>query len=176
MASTHAAEIISTNPATGQEIARIATTTPEQLDAAVTRAWHAFHHSGWKSLLPHKRALVLQAIADGLAAEKESLARLQMQDNGKPLGECRGMVESAIGTFRYYAGVCETLETDVTPARGDYVSFTVLEPFGADSKARADMAFVRKLFALGRTAGQEWLHAHRKDVGVRPTINIAENT
>jgi len=130
MASTHAAEIISTNPATGQEIARIATTTPEQLDATVARAWQAFHHSGWKSLLPHKRALVLQAIADGLAAEKESLARLQMQDNGKPLGECRGMVESAIGTFRYYAGVCETLETDVTPARGDYVSFTVLEPFG----------------------------------------------
>lgn len=130
MASTHAAEIISTNPATGQEIARIATTTPEQLDATVARAWLAFHHSGWKSLLPHKRALVLQAIADGLAAEKESLARLQMQDNGKPLGECRGMVESAIGTFRYYAGVCETLETDVTPARGDYVSFTVLEPFG----------------------------------------------
>ncbi len=130
MASTHAAEIISTNPATGQEIARIATTTPEQLDATVARAWQAFHHSGWKSLLPHKRALVLQAIADGLVAEKESLARLQMQDNGKPLGECRGMVESAIGTFRYYAGVCETLETDVTPARGDYVSFTVLEPFG----------------------------------------------
>ncbi|MDR0226379.1 MAG: aldehyde dehydrogenase [Burkholderiaceae bacterium] len=130
MASTHAAEIISIDPANGQEIARIATTTPEQLDAAVTRAWQAFHHSGWKSLLPHKRALVLQAIADGLAAEKESLAQLQMRDNGKPLGECRGMVDSAIGTFRYYAGVCETLETDVTPARGDYVSLTVLEPFG----------------------------------------------
>ncbi len=130
MACPHAADIISIDPANGQEIARIATTTPEELDATVARAWQAFHHSGWKSLLPHKRALVLQAIADGLAAEKESLARLQMRDNGKPLGECRGMVESAIGTFRYYAGVCETLETDVTPARGDYVSFTVLEPFG----------------------------------------------
>jgi NTE family protein len=52
---------------------------------------------------------------------------------------------------------------------------SVLAPFGADSKMRADLAFVRKLFALGRTAGQEWLHAHRKDVGVRPTIKIAEN-
>ena len=124
------AELVSTNPATGAEIARVAITSPEALNATVDRARHAFHHSGWKSLLPHKRALVLHAIADGLAAEKEALARLQMQDNGKPLGECRGMVESAIGTFRYYAGVCETLETDVTPARGDYVSFTVLEPFG----------------------------------------------
>lgn len=131
MAPVNAAnELVSINPATGQEIARVAVTSASELDATVERAWHAFHHSGWKSLLPHKRALVLQAIADGLAAEKESLARLQMQDNGKPLGECRGMVESAIGTFRYYASVCETLETDVTPSRGEYVSFTVLEPFG----------------------------------------------
>ncbi len=128
--SLDSSELISTNPANGQEIARVAVTSAAELDATVERAWQAFHHSGWKSLLPHKRALVLHAIADGLAAEKESLARLQMQDNGKPLGECRGMVDSAIGTFRYYAGVCETLETDVTPARGDYVSFTVLEPFG----------------------------------------------
>ena len=52
---------------------------------------------------------------------------------------------------------------------------SVLAPFGADSKLRADLAFVRKLFALGRTAGQEWLHAHRKDVGVRPSIKIADN-
>ena len=123
-------ELISTNPATSEEIARVPVTSIEELDAAVERAWQAFHHSGWKELLPHKRALVLNKIADGLVAEKESLARLQMADNGKPLGECRGMVESAIGTFRYYAGVCETLETNVTPSRGDYVSFTVLEPFG----------------------------------------------
>ena len=51
----------------------------------------------------------------------------------------------------------------------------VLAPFGADSKMRADLAFVRKLFALGRASGQEWLAAHRKDVGVRPTIQIADN-
>lgn len=125
-----AQEIISTNPATGAEVARVAVTTRPELDAMVERAWHAFRHSGWKSLLPHRRALVLQAIADGLQAEKELLARLQMQDNGKPLGECRGMVDSAIGSFRYYAGVCETIEGEVTPSRGDYVSMTVLEPFG----------------------------------------------
>ena len=52
---------------------------------------------------------------------------------------------------------------------------SVLASFGADSKLRADLAFVRKLFVLGRTAGQEWLHAHRKDVGVRPSIKIADN-
>lgn len=123
-------EIISINPANGEENARVKITSNEELNAAIARAKHAFHHSGWKEMLPHKRALVLSKVADGIAAEKESLARQQMADNGKPIAECRGMVESAIGTFRYYAAVCETLETNVTPSRGDYVSFTVLEPFG----------------------------------------------
>ncbi len=123
-------EIISIDPANGQEIGRVAITTPAELDAAVERAWTAFHQSGWKALLPHKRALVLHKIADGIQAERDSLATLQMRDNGKPRAECYGMVDSAIGTFRYYAGVCETYESDVTPPRGDYVSFTVLEPFG----------------------------------------------
>ena len=52
---------------------------------------------------------------------------------------------------------------------------SVLASFGADSKLRADLAFVRKLFALGRTAGQDWLAAHRADVGVRPSIQLSDN-
>jgi len=123
-------ELISINPATGEEVARVTVTSPNELDAVIERAWAAYSQSGWKSLMPHRRALVLQAIADGIAAEKESLAQLQMKDNGKPIAECRGMVESAIGTFRYYAGVCETIETAVTPSRGEYMSMTVLEPYG----------------------------------------------
>src|SRR6218665_2761902 len=107
-----ASELISIDTANGAEIVRERIPSAHELDAVVARACHAFRHSGWKSLLPHKRALVLHAMSDGLAAEKQALARLQMQDNGKPLGECRAMVESSIGTFRYYAGVCETLQTD----------------------------------------------------------------
>lgn len=125
-----AGELISINPATGLRAGSVPITRTADLDSVVERAWRAFRESKWKDRLPHQRAEVLRAIADRLAAEKEPLARLQMSDNGKPLGECRGMVDSAIGTFRYYASVCETLETAVTPPRGDYVSMTVLEPYG----------------------------------------------
>lgn len=51
----------------------------------------------------------------------------------------------------------------------------VLAPFGADSKARSDTAFVRQLFELGREAGKGWMKVHRRDVGVRPSIKIADN-
>ena len=50
----------------------------------------------------------------------------------------------------------------------------LLEGFGAASKTRADLAFVRQLFALGRAEGERWLGAHAPDVGLRPTINIAD--
>jgi NTE family protein len=43
------------------------------------------------------------------------------------------------------------------------------------SKSRADLGLVRKLFALGRDAGQNWLAAHREDVGRRASMQIAEN-
>ena len=52
----------------------------------------------------------------------------------------------------------------------------VLAGFGASSKTRADLPFVRQLFGLGREAGQRWLRDHRADVGVRPTVNIADNS
>src|SRR5690606_39670599 len=65
-----------------------------------------------------------------LSAERESLARLQMVDSGKPMKECLNMVDSAAGHFRYYAAVCETWQNEVTSPRGEYFSMALAEPFG----------------------------------------------
>ncbi|CAM3660169.1 patatin-like phospholipase family protein [Paracidovorax anthurii] len=53
---------------------------------------------------------------------------------------------------------------------------SVLAEFGASSKMRADLPFVRQLFALGRTAGQAWIAKHHADVGVRPTVKLTDNS
>ncbi len=50
---------------------------------------------------------------------------------------------------------------------------TLLAGFGAASKSRADIAFVRQLFLLGRESGQEWLRGHYHDVGVRATLDFS---
>ena len=50
-----------------------------------------------------------------------------------------------------------------------------LAPFGAASKMRADLVFLRQLFELGREEGKRWLHAHRHDVGVRCTVHSADD-
>ncbi|MGN1056263.1 MAG: patatin-like phospholipase family protein [Comamonas sp.] len=50
-----------------------------------------------------------------------------------------------------------------------------LARFGAASKSRVDMGFLLKLFELGRAQGQQWVHDHRSDVGVRQTLQIVDN-
>lgn len=50
-----------------------------------------------------------------------------------------------------------------------------LSRFGAASKSRVDLPFLWKLFALGRKQGQQWVHDHRHDVGVRQTLQIVDN-
>lgn len=122
--------IRSVNPATGALNATVSGASAADVDRAVTAAAHAYADSGWRALLPHQRARVLTRIAETIDANAESLARSQMLENGKVLAECRAQVASAAATFRYYAAVCETAESAVTPARGNYWSMTVHEPYG----------------------------------------------
>ena len=58
------------------------------------------------------------------------LARAQMRDNGKTLKECRAQAMSAADTFRYYAAVCETFDSEFNTQRGASVTATVYEPVG----------------------------------------------
>lgn len=123
-------EIVSIDPADGSLVGAVPATPPGEIDGVVERAWSAFRTSSWRAMAPQRKALVMQEIARSILAEKETLAHLQMRDSGKPLAECRAMVDSAAGAFRYYAGVVETMETELQPSRGEYVAMTVVEPYG----------------------------------------------
>jgi len=125
-----AAPVASVNPANGETNYEVSAADAEDVDEAVTAAAAAFQGRAWRRRRPHERALVLHRIADGIAAQADALARAQMAENGKILAECRVQVASAAATFRYYAAVCETLPSAVTPSRGPYVSMTIFEPLG----------------------------------------------
>jgi betaine-aldehyde dehydrogenase len=122
--------LVSINPATGEASHAVCAATVAHVEAAVDAAGRAVSSGAWRSWLPHQRAALLQRVADGMLADVDRLARLQMVENGKVWSECVAQVKSAAATFRYYAGVCETAGSDVTPSRGDYVSLTVHEPYG----------------------------------------------
>lgn len=124
------ASFASVNPATAQTNYLISAASEEHVDAAVSSAWRAVRNKAWRDMLPHQRAALLRRIADGIDANAPLLARLQMIENGKVWNECIAQVGSAAATFRYYAGVCESINAEVTPARGNYLSLTQYEPYG----------------------------------------------
>jgi betaine-aldehyde dehydrogenase len=120
--------ITSINPASGAVNYTVSAASARHVDAAVEAAHKAV--PVWRDMLPHKRARVLSRLADIIESRGEELARIQMLENGKVLSECRAQAASAAATFRYYAAVCETLGSEVTPSRGGYLSMTVYEPYG----------------------------------------------
>jgi len=120
----------SVNPATGAVNYRVSGADATHVDAAVESARQAVAAKAWRTMLPHTRARLLSRIADGIDANAEELARLQMLENGKVWKECQAQVTSAAATYRYFAAVCETIGAEVTPSRGDYLSMTAYEPYG----------------------------------------------
>lgn len=122
--------VSSTYPTDGSVVGVVTTADARDVDDAIRGTAEAFRTSGWAQLAPHVRAQTLARIADRIEEESEDLAQLQRLDNGKPITETRALVASAAGTFRYIAGALETLEDELTPARGPYLTMSVHEPIG----------------------------------------------
>ena len=120
----------SINPANGAQNAEFSTATKKEVDEAVAAAKASHNRGEWRSLRPHQRADYLYAFHKVLLERKEDLARLQMRENGKTISECRNQVSQAAATIRYFAAVCETMEAEVTPPYGDYVSMVSYAPYG----------------------------------------------
>jgi betaine-aldehyde dehydrogenase len=110
--------------------AEISTANADDAREAVEIAHRAYQKADWAGLKAHQRAGVLHRIASLIEARHEALAQLQRRDNGKPISETRALVTSAANTFRYFAACLETLEDELTPSRGDYLTMSVHEPLG----------------------------------------------
>ena len=124
------APVVSVNPVDGSVNASLAGADASDVAEAVERGVAAMHAPAWRNLLPHERARIIRRIGDGIAAETETLALLQLRDNGKPLYETRGLVISAANTFGFFASALETLESEVTPSRGAFLTLTTYQPLG----------------------------------------------
>ena len=122
--------ISSVNPATGEVFATLHGATPADVDEAVKRGLTAAQDLAWAELLPHERAQLLRRIGDLIEQRAEEISALQTLDTGKTLGETRALALSAAGTFRYTAAALETMEGQLTPSRGDYLTMSVFDPIG----------------------------------------------
>ena len=121
-----------TNPATGQSLARVAEATADDVEAAVAAAESAA--AAWAAVAPAQRARLLWHVAELIEQHADELAELETLDQGQPLGVSRNIsVPGAAEHFRYFAGWCTKLEGDVVPNSFPLASvfnYTRREPVG----------------------------------------------
>ena len=135
-AAADGTDFASLDPATGEELARIARGGAADVDRAVTAAGYALE--GWARMRPADRSRLLWRIADIMEEHLDALAELETLDQGKSLRTSRfGEIPAAISQFRYYAGwptkiLGETIPTSLsrTPEGKEVFAYTRREPVG----------------------------------------------
>jgi len=118
------------NPATGEEIARAASSTRADVDRAVAAAKRAFET--WGRTTPMERATALLALADTIEEHGDELAALESENAGKPIEAVKAdEIPAIVDPLRYFAGAARNLEGK---AAGEYLegytSFIRREPVG----------------------------------------------
>lgn len=120
-----------TDPATEAVIAHVPAATGADVDKAVAAARAAFDTGPWPRLSGAERAATLRRIADLIEARADTLAEIEVRDNGKPRAEAALDIADAAHTFRYYADMAEAgREEIVTPADPRFSTKVVFEPVG----------------------------------------------
>jgi lactaldehyde dehydrogenase/glycolaldehyde dehydrogenase len=89
------------NPANGEAFAEVPEGTREDAHAALVAAREA--QPAWEALTGIQRADYLKRIADLIRENAERLARLVVQEQGKPLVEARGEIGGTAGFFDYFS-------------------------------------------------------------------------
>lgn len=105
------------NPATGAEIAQVASSGAADVTRAVKAATTAFETWGISS--PAFRASCLNRLADVIEANAEELIGLESRNAGKPLGIVPGEVEFMVDNLRFFASAARNA---VTTAPGEYLT------------------------------------------------------
>ena len=117
------------DPATGQVIAEIAESGPEDVDAAVAAASRAFE--SWRRTPAEERSRLLIRVAELIEENFDELARLESEDSGKPIALARRMdVPRAILNFRFFATAILHAETRSHMTDDRALNYTLRQPLG----------------------------------------------
>ncbi len=118
-----------TNPATGEEIARVADCTADQAKEAVAAARTAFHV--WREKSAGERVGLLKRWFSLIVENQDDLARIMTLEQGKPLAEAKGEISYGASFVEWFAEEGRRIYGDTIPAPdGDKRLVVIKQPVG----------------------------------------------
>lgn len=101
-------EIISYNPATGEEIGKVANTSAEEVEIAVENARKAFQK--WRKTSFSERKKIVMKAREIILSEMDEIAFLISNESGKPVAEAISMeIAPVLDLMQYFARNAEKL-------------------------------------------------------------------
>jgi aldehyde dehydrogenase family 9 protein A1 len=101
------------NPATGETLAEVPDSGPSDVESAISAAAAVF--PAWSSLSMRERGALLVKAGGVIRSNLEDIARLEVQDTGKPIWEARVDVASCADAFEFFGGVCPAVQGSHVP-------------------------------------------------------------
>jgi succinate-semialdehyde dehydrogenase/glutarate-semialdehyde dehydrogenase len=118
-----------TNPANGEEIARVPNFGAEETRQAIEHAQAAF--GPWAARTGKERAKILRRWFDLIIENKDDIAMIMTSEQGKPLAEAAGEVDYAASFVEFFAEEAKRIYGDVIPShRADARIVVVKQPAG----------------------------------------------
>lgn len=122
---------VTTNPATGKQLAQVAACDVNDVNVAVAAAKRVFEAGTWSKMQPNDRKHVLQKFAQLLEDNAHELAVLEALDSGKPVSECQTVdVPETIHTIRWHAELIDKIYDATAPTGNAAVTMVVREAIG----------------------------------------------
>ncbi|MDP6345994.1 MAG: aldehyde dehydrogenase [Alphaproteobacteria bacterium] len=119
------------NPYTGQPWARMPRGGEADVDRAVTAADDAFSGGDWPALSPSQRGALLRRLGDLIAENAQSLAEIEVRDNGKLIAEMAAQLSYVPQWYYYFGGLADKIEGAVIPIdKPETFNYTRHEPLG----------------------------------------------
>ncbi|MEM9776000.1 MAG: aldehyde dehydrogenase family protein, partial [Chloroflexota bacterium] len=119
------------NPATGEGLAQIPASGPEDVDFAVEKARQAFEDGRWSKLHPADRKEVLIKFCKLIKRNRRELAVMESLDSGKPIADCEQIdIPETIHTIKWHAELIDKIYDQTAPVGDDALAIIVREPVG----------------------------------------------
>ncbi len=119
------------NPATGKEIAQIASCDIDDVNLAVKTAKEAFESGVWSKMHPAERKKILLKFASLIEENITELAVLESIDSGKPVGECTNVdLPETVHCLEWHAAYAEASYGSTSPSGAGALGLIEREPCG----------------------------------------------
>jgi len=120
-----------TNPATGQVLARVAHCKAADVDRAVTAARRVFNAGTWSRAEPEHRKEILLKIAALVREHTHELAVLESLDTGKTINDCMDEIGGEVPNFfQWYAELADKTFGKIAPTGPGALALITKEPAG----------------------------------------------